>query len=135
MSFYEIIVKVNNKNLKYFKNIYGNIKTLYNILLCLSLVVIALSVTNGITTNLFTNAFAQIQQIQTQQQQQEQTNKTNLILKDLSSLQGSSFKIDNMTFSHHMASVNGIQIHYVIGGHGPPVVLLHGLATNLVCMA
>src|ERR671925_301104 len=31
-----------------------------------------------------------------------------------------------MTFSHHTASVNGIQMHYVIGGHGDPVVLLHG---------
>jgi pimeloyl-ACP methyl ester carboxylesterase len=31
-----------------------------------------------------------------------------------------------MTFSHHMASVNGIQIHYVIGGQGDPIVLLHG---------
>src|SRR5215212_7236327 len=41
-------------------------------------------------------------------------------------LQGISFDIDNMTFSHHMASVNGIQMHYVIGGHGNPVVLLHG---------
>ncbi len=34
--------------------------------------------------------------------------------------------MDNMTFSHHTASVNGIQLHYVIGGHGDPVVLLHG---------
>ena len=34
--------------------------------------------------------------------------------------------MDNMTFSHQMASVNGIQMHYVIGGHGDPVVLLHG---------
>jgi len=25
-----------------------------------------------------------------------------------------------------MAVVNGVQIHYVIGGHGDPVVLLHG---------
>ena len=39
---------------------------------------------------------------------------------------GISFEIDNMTFSHHTASVNGIQFHYVIGGHGDPVVLLHG---------
>ena len=31
-----------------------------------------------------------------------------------------------MTFSHRTASVNGIQLHYVIGGHGNPVVLLHG---------
>ena len=37
-----------------------------------------------------------------------------------------SFDIDNVTFSHHMASVNGIQMHYVIGGKGDPVVLLHG---------
>jgi hypothetical protein len=41
-------------------------------------------------------------------------------------LEGISFDIDNMTFSHHMASVNGIQLHYVIGGQGDPVVLLHG---------
>ena len=31
-----------------------------------------------------------------------------------------------MTFSHHTASVNGIQLHYVMGGKGDPVVLLHG---------
>ncbi len=37
-----------------------------------------------------------------------------------------SFQIDNITFSHHTASVNGIRMHYVIGGHGNPVVLLHG---------
>jgi pimeloyl-ACP methyl ester carboxylesterase len=41
-------------------------------------------------------------------------------------LEGTSFQIDNMTFSHHMATINGIQMHYVIGGHGEPVVLLHG---------
>jgi pimeloyl-ACP methyl ester carboxylesterase len=41
-------------------------------------------------------------------------------------LSGISFQIDNMTFSHHMASVNGIQMHYVIGGQGDPIVLLHG---------
>ena len=39
---------------------------------------------------------------------------------------GNSFQIDNMTFSHNTISVNGIQMHYVIGGHGDPVVLLHG---------
>jgi len=41
-------------------------------------------------------------------------------------LEGISFQIDNMTFSHHLASFNGIQMHYVIGGQGDPVVLLHG---------
>jgi pimeloyl-ACP methyl ester carboxylesterase len=39
---------------------------------------------------------------------------------------GTYFQIDNMTFSHNTASVNGIQMHYVIGGQGDPVVLLHG---------
>lgn len=41
-------------------------------------------------------------------------------------LQDISFDINNVTFSHHMASVNGIQLHYVIGGQGEPIVLLHG---------
>jgi len=41
-------------------------------------------------------------------------------------LPGISFEIDNVTFSHHTTSVNGIQLHYVIGGQGDPVVLLHG---------
>jgi pimeloyl-ACP methyl ester carboxylesterase len=39
---------------------------------------------------------------------------------------GVSFQIDNVTFSHHTATVNGIQMHYVIGGKGAPLVLLHG---------
>jgi pimeloyl-ACP methyl ester carboxylesterase len=29
-------------------------------------------------------------------------------------------------FSHHTAQVNGINLHYVMGGSGEPVVLLHG---------
>ena len=40
--------------------------------------------------------------------------------------EGNSFKIDNVTFSHHTATINSIQLHYVIGGKGDPVVLLHG---------
>jgi pimeloyl-ACP methyl ester carboxylesterase len=32
------------------------------------------------------------------------------------------------TFSHHKADVNGVRLHYVIGGQGKPVVLLHGWA-------
>lgn len=31
-------------------------------------------------------------------------------------MDGISFEIDNETFSHHMATVNGIQLHYVMGG-------------------
>jgi hypothetical protein len=63
------------------------------------------------------NHIAIAQQPQQQQQlQQEQS----LASKDI------SFDIDNVTFSHHMASVNGIQLYYVIGGHGNPIVLIHG---------
>lgn len=41
---------------------------------------------------------------------------------------GTSFEIGNVTFSHNTLTVgNGtVQLHYVIGGHGNPVVLLHG---------
>jgi pimeloyl-ACP methyl ester carboxylesterase len=56
-----------------------------------------------------------IAQQQSQQQQQQAL-----------ALNGTTFDIDDVTFSHHMASVNGIQLHYVIGGHGAPVVLIHG---------
>jgi pimeloyl-ACP methyl ester carboxylesterase len=59
-----------------------------------------------------------------QQQPQSQANLTSTEQQHL--LDGISFQIDNVTFSHHTTTVNGIQIHYVIGGHGDPVVLLHG---------
>jgi pimeloyl-ACP methyl ester carboxylesterase len=59
-----------------------------------------------------------------QQQPQPQANLTSTEKQLLSG--GISFQIDNVTFSHHTAPVNGIQMHYVIGGYGNPVVLLHG---------
>ena len=59
-----------------------------------------------------------------QQQQQPQANFTSAEQQLLT--EGNSFEIDNVTFSHHTATVNGIQIHYVRGGQGDPVVLLHG---------
>jgi pimeloyl-ACP methyl ester carboxylesterase len=34
--------------------------------------------------------------------------------------------MENVTFTHHIATVNGIQLHYVMGGTGEPLVLLHG---------
>jgi pimeloyl-ACP methyl ester carboxylesterase len=61
-----------------------------------------------------------------EQQQPQIDNQTYSVLKQQPNLQGVSFDIDNVTFSHHTASVNGIQMHYVIGGQGDPVVLLHG---------
>jgi hypothetical protein len=57
---------------------------------------------------------------------QQQNNQTSSSLTNEQQPTGTSFQIDNTTFSHHMAVVNGVQIHYVIGGHGYPVVLLHG---------
>lgn len=32
----------------------------------------------------------------------------------------------NNTFAHHTSSVNGVRLHYVMGGKGEPLVLLHG---------
>ena len=63
-------------------------------------------------------------QITNAQQQQPQVNLSSIEQQRL--LDGISFQMDNVTFSHHMASINGIQMHYVIGGHGDPLVLLHG---------
>jgi pimeloyl-ACP methyl ester carboxylesterase len=65
---------------------------------------------------------------QQQQQQQLQANQTSSFLNQQQQLllEGISFQIDNVTFTHHMASVNSIQIHYVMGGQGDAIVLLHG---------
>jgi alpha/beta hydrolase fold len=63
-------------------------------------------------------------QIGIAQQQNNQTSSS--LTNEQQQPTGTSLQIDNTTFSHHMAIVNGVQIHYVIGGHGDPVVLLHG---------
>ena len=70
----------------------------------------------------------QKQNLNVMAQEQSPINKTlsSPSLNQSLSLDGTSFSIDNTTFSHHTASVNGIQMHYVIGGKGDPVVLLHG---------
>src|SRR5919108_3258925 len=67
----------------------------------------------------------QQQSIAQEQQQQTLSNQTTFDV-ERRSIEDLSFEIDDMTFYHHMASVNGIQLHYVIGGQGDPVVLLHG---------
>src|SRR5260221_3612745 len=33
-------------------------------------------------------------------------------------------------FKHQYATVNGIKLHYVIGGHGTPLMLVHGFPQN-----
>ena len=52
-------------------------------------------------------------------------NQNYTVMAQQQGLNGTSFQMGNMTFSHHLVPVNGIQLHYVIGGHGPPLVLLH----------
>jgi pimeloyl-ACP methyl ester carboxylesterase len=37
-----------------------------------------------------------------------------------------SFILDNVPFKHHRDNVNGITMHYVMGGEGDAIVLLHG---------
>src|ERR687892_230253 len=61
---------------------------------------------------------------QLQPEQQTLSNRTAINIEI--PIEGLSFEIDNAIFSHHTASVNGIQMHYVIGGQGDPIVLLHG---------
>jgi pimeloyl-ACP methyl ester carboxylesterase len=69
---------------------------------------------------------AMAQQQQQHQLQANQTSSSFLNQQQQLLLEGISFQIDNVTFTHHMASVNGIQIHYVMGGQGDAIVLLHG---------
>ncbi len=37
-----------------------------------------------------------------------------------------SLILDNVPFKHHRVNVNGITMHYVMGGDGDAIVLLHG---------
>ena len=37
-----------------------------------------------------------------------------------------SFMLDNALFKHYREDVNGITMHYVMGGKGEAIVLLHG---------
>jgi len=82
---------------------------------------------NGTTENPFATAYAQTEENQTQYQpEQGNTNEITANLTDQPGLRGNYFIMDNVTFSHNTAAVNGIQLHYVVGGQGEPVVLLHG---------
>jgi hypothetical protein len=55
---------------------------------------------------------------------QQQNNQTSSSLANQQQPIGTSFQIDNTTFSHHMAVLNDVQIYYVIGGHGDPDVII-----------
>jgi hypothetical protein len=98
------------------------VNSLHSIIIAVFLVIATSISVIGIVSNQ-----PQITMAQQQQQQQQVVNQTSSVLKRQPNLQGISFDIDNVTFSHRTASVNGgIQLHYVIGGHGHPIVLLHG---------
>jgi alpha-beta hydrolase superfamily lysophospholipase len=88
----------------------------FRMLIPLTLVVGTTGSLDGIGLDLTGSAFAQSQQARTNFTSVEQQLPT----------KGNSFKIDNVTFSHHTIPLNGIQLHYVMGGQGDPVVLLHG---------
>jgi hypothetical protein len=83
----------------------------------------SISLLIGISSN-------QSQVTMAQQQQQMQANNQTFspsVEEQQQLLEGISFQIENVTFTHGMATINNItQIHYVIGGQGDPVVLLHG---------
>jgi pimeloyl-ACP methyl ester carboxylesterase len=96
--------------------------------LLIGIIIITTSISFVFPLVLNQNHIAMAQQQLQQQQQQLQANQTfsPSVEEQRQLLEGISFQIDNVTFSHHMASVNGIQMHYVIGGQGDPIVLLHG---------
>ncbi|MGA9149216.1 MAG: hypothetical protein WBZ36_01455 [Candidatus Nitrosopolaris sp.] len=75
----------------------------------------------------------QIAIAQQRQEKQEVQNSqiSSSLTKQRQQPTGISFQIDNTTFSHHMAVVNnGVQLHYVIGGHG----FIAWMASNMVFM-
>ena len=78
-------------------------------------------------------AIAQQQQQQQQQQQLPRSETNQSLSQDKPFLEGIlSFVIDGVTFSHHTASVNGIQMHYVIGGKGDPGCIVAWVSTIMV---
>ena len=77
-----------------------------------------------ITAFLAASPFVLHQQQGIAQDQQSLSNRTAFDIEN--PIEDLSFEIENATFSHHTAAVNGIQMHYVIGGQGDPVGRLHG---------
>jgi hypothetical protein len=100
--------------------------TAYYVAVFIVVIASGISLLIGIGSNQPQITMAQQQQQQQQQQLQVNQTSSSVVEEQQQVLEGISFQIDNVTFSHHMASVNGIQMHYVIGGQGDPVVLLHG---------
>ena len=81
-----------------------------------------------ITAFLAASPFVLHQQQGIAQDQRSPSNRTAFDIEN--SIEDLSFEIENATFSHHTAAVNGIQMHYVIGGQGDPVVLIARMAAT-----
>ena len=94
----------------------------------ISALIVILLVTSSI-------AFHQ-QQITAQEQKQPVSNQTAFDVEN--PVKDLSFEMDNVTFLHHTASINGIQMHYVIGGQGDPVDCMdghkHGMNGTKLCL-
>ena len=88
--------------------------------------IIIFIVNGSLTSNIHHNAIAQ----KKHHQHQLNTLENNQIISDTEQqppfIEDLSFDIDNVTFTQHMVSVNGIKLHYVIDGQEDPIVLLYG---------
>jgi pimeloyl-ACP methyl ester carboxylesterase len=93
--------------------------------IAITFLLIGIIITTGISSA-FTLVLNQNHTATAQQQLQANQTFSPSVEEQQQLSEGISFQIDNVTFSHNTASVNGIQLHYVIGGQGDPVVLLHG---------
>lgn len=91
-----------------------------------TILIIIFIVNGSLTSNIHHNAIAQ----KKHQQQQLNTLENNQIISDTEQqplfIEDLYFDIDNVTFTQHMVSVNGIKLHYVIDGQEDPIVLLYG---------
>ena len=104
---------------------YSNLMKRARLLLFTDMQNAALTVIILFATTIITTPYVFHQQSLAQEQQQlPLSNRTAFNIEN--PIEDLSFVIENTTFTHNRASVNGILMHYVIGGHGDPVVLLHG---------
>ncbi len=116
-----IDLAMNEKGNSSFQIFFPSLTIRFHTFLFAMIIIVSLSILNQDQI-----AIAQQQQQQQQQQQLPRSETNQSLSQDKPFLEDLSFVIDGVTFSHHTASVNGIQMHYVIGGKGDPVVLLHG---------
>jgi hypothetical protein len=73
---------------------------------------------------MFFVSFTLYQQEGVAQLQPQQSTLSNMTATNIENpSEGSSFNIDNATFSHRKTPVNGFLMHYVIGGEGDPSII------------